>query len=704
MRVVEWATGRRGRWVVIALWVVAAVVGYAGHSRLSRVTQGGQASFLPRHSESTQSVKALGKGFHGGDDVPAYVVFDRPSGLTASDRTAIATIGQQIDSQGLRGATPAIDPFLRGGANDPLGQIGLVSRDGQAALVPVGFNAGLSGSVTPGVHAVRRIVRANAPPGLQAHVAGPAGIAVDFEHAANDAGAVLLYVTATLVLVLLLAVYRAPVLALLPLLVVAAAYLVTAGITYLLIKGGVIEVNAEGTMLLLVLVFGAGTDYSLLLVHRYREELAHTTDATAALRRAVHSAAPSILAAGATVAAAMLVLLLAQLESTHWLGPVLALGIVVMLLAAFTLLPAALAILGPRAFWPLRTEGGTGRSRGWERVAGLVSRRARVLTGAIVVALAICACGNLVSHGTVGFGQGVLRGTDSSRGSSLIATHFSPGLNAPLTVLVDQGVTSQAIALLTHLPGIDRAVPAGLSNGTDATLLAVILAQDPYSSDASKVVRDMRKVLHKIDPSAVVGGVPAENLDVESTNTRDTRVIVPVVLLLVLLVLCGLLRALVAPLFLIVSVVASFAATLGISTVLFTKALGESGLAFDLVLMSFIFLVALGVDYTIFLMHRTREEASGSGTRAGVLDALVTTGGVITGAGVILAGAFASLTVLPLEELVQIGGTVAIGILLDTLVVRALLVTSITALLRERTWWPGRVPGAVRAVAPDEPA
>jgi RND superfamily putative drug exporter len=697
VRVVQLATDRRGRWVVIALWLVAAVVGYAGHSRLGHVTQGGQAAYLPKHSESTRSVDAMGKDFKGSDDVPAYVVFERDGGLTAADRAAIGRIGAAIDARGLRGATPAVDPFLGSGTANPLGRVGLIARDGEAALLPIGFNQGVKGSLTPGVEQVRDVLRANRVPGLSAHVTGPAGTAVDFEHAADDAGSVLLFVTATLVLLLLLVVYRAPILAVLPLAVVAAAYLVAAGLTYLLIEADAIEVNAEGTMLLLVLVFGAGTDYSLLLVHRYREELAAGTDDVAALRAAVRAAAPSILAAGATVAAAMLVLLLAQLESTHWLGPVLALGIVVMLLAAFTLLPALLSVLGRRAFWPAPEVAAATRSGRWERVAALVSRRARLLVAVIIVGLAVCACGNLVSTGTVGFGQGVLRATDSSRGTDILSAHFPPGLNAPLTVLVDDAAAVRALGLLEKLPGIDRALPAGVSQGSGLALLAVILGENPYGSHAEKVVRDMRKVLRRIDPHAAVSGIPAVNLDIEHTNAHDTRVVVPVVLLLVFLVLCGLLRAVAAPLYLVASVVASFAATLGISTVLFTQILGEDGLAFDLVLMAFIFLVALGVDYTIFLMHRTREETVRSGTRAGVLEALVTTGGVITGAGVILAGAFASLTILPLEELVQIGGTVAIGILLDTLVVRALLVTSITVLLGERTWWPGRV---ARTAAP----
>ncbi|UGS38852.1 MMPL family transporter [Capillimicrobium parvum] len=690
MRVVAWATGRRGRFVVIAAWLAAAVLGYMGHAKLPDVTQGGQTSFLPRHSNSTKATQALGQGgVQGGSDIPALIVFARDGGLTRADRTAIGGMATSIDRLGLRGATPAFAPFTERGRSDILGGAGLISRDGDAAVVPVGIDANVPGAITPAVHQIRRVVRAQTPPGLQAHVTGPAGTAVDFEQAADDAGRTLLFVTAGLVLVLLLVVYRAPALAVLPLIVVAAAYLVTAGLTYLLIEADAIQVNAEGTMLLLVLIFGAGTDYALLIVQRYREELGAGDGHEPALRRAVVGSAPAIGAAGATVIAAMLVLLLADLESTHWLGPVLALGIAVMLLAAFTLLPAVLAVLGPHAFWPTQAASRPVRSPRWVRVAALVRRRARVLIAAITAGLVVCAAGNLVGTQSIGFGQGILGTTDSGQGTELLNAHFPPGINSPLIVLVDVPVAGRALDALNDLREVDAAVPAGASRNGQLALIAVILDEDPYGSPAAHVVERIRELLAGLTDEASVGGITAENLDVEETNRSDTRIIVPVALLVVFAVLCLLLRALVAPLYLIVTVIASFAATLGIATVLFTKVLGEDGLTFNLTLMSFIFLVALGVDYNIFLMHRARDEAREHGTAEGVTRALVTTGGVVTGAGLILAGTFASLTVLPLEQLVQIGGTVALGVLLDTFVVRALLVPSITVVLGERAWWPG---------------
>lgn len=688
---------RRRALVIVLLWVVAAAAGYLGHERLPALTAANEASYLPRHSQSTETVKALGRGFQGGNDLPALIVFARDGGderLTRADRRAIGAVGGRIDALHLRGATPALDPLLESGRDDLLGRVGLVSRDGLAAIVPVGLNADVPGSVTGGVHRIRAaLAAAPLPPGLEAYVAGPAGIAVDLEEEADDAGRTLLYVTTGLVLLLLLAVYRAPLLAVMPLISVACAYLVTAGIAYLLLEGDVIVANSEGTMLLLVLIFGVGTDYSLLLVHRYRDELATGAPPGRALRRAVAGVAPALAAAGGTVIAAMLVLLVADLESTKWLGPLLALGVAVMLLAAFTLLPAMLALVGPRAFWPARDLGAPAPAGVWPRVAGLVRRRSGTLIVGIVAALAVASAGNLVSTGTIGFGQGVGGSMESARGTEILDAHFPPGLSAPLTVLLDADAAPRAVPLLNRLDEVATAVPAGLSPAQDLALLGVILDLDPFGEEAMEVVEDIRSVLAALAPDAAVGGITAENLDVERANARDTRVIVPLVLLVMLGLLALLLRALVAPLYLVASVVGTLAASLGVATVVFTVVLGQDGLAFDLGLMAFIFLVALGIDYTIFLMHRVREEAAAHGTREGVLRALVATGSVVSGAGVILAGTFATLVVVPLEQLVQVGGTIAFGVLLDTFVVRALLVPAITLRLGDRAWWPARPPG-----------
>ena len=689
---IRFVTSRRGAVVVVAIWMLAAAAGVFGHTRLPEVTAGNPASFLPRHSQSTQAVQQMGRGFAGGVDVPAMVVFSRADDrvLTRADLRAVGRYGTAVDRLGLRGATPALDPVLASGQENVLGDAGLISRDRRAALVPVGLDADVGGAITGGVHRLRALLEQTPlPPGLEAHVTGPAGLAVDLEASADSAGRTLLFVTTGLVLVLLLLVYRAPLLAVVPLVSVACAYLVTAGVTYLLIKADAITVNAEGTMLLLVLVFGAGTDYALLLVHRYRDALGAGAPAQEALRTAVRATSPAIGAAGGTVMAAMLVLLLADLESTHWLGPVLALGIAVMLLAAFTLLPALLTLLGRRAFCPARELSAAPSPGVWPRVAAAVARHPRRIVATIVAVLLVCAAGNLIHHGTIGFGQGAQGDTDSAQGTRVLNAHFPAGISSPLAVLVNLDRVEASLPVVRNVRAVDAALPAGVDERNALALLAVILETDPYGAEAIEVVRDLRRALEVVDPGASVGGTTAENLDVETTNARDTRVIIPAVLVLVLLVLIALLRALVAPVYLVVSVLASFAATLGIATAVFTVVLDADGLAFNLPLMAFIFLVALGIDYTIFLMHRVREESGTLGTREGVLRALVVTGGVVTGAGVILAGTFATLVLIPLEPLAQIGATVALGILLDTFVVRALLVPALTFLAGDRAWWPG---------------
>lgn len=696
--------------MAVAVWLLLGAAGLLAHARIDDVTAAGQSSFLPENAESTQAVKALQHVSGGGEEVPVVVVFERPGGLTKRDLRAIGRLGDGLDRLALTGATPVLDPFsgasryrrdlaaVAGVANG----VGPISRDGEAALLFLAINAGDRGAVVQGVKAIRAYLRTHAQPGLRTFVTGPGGIAADLEATASEAAHTLLFATVGLVLILLLLVYRAPVLALLPLLAVGAAYLVAVGIAYLLIEAGWITVNAEGTMLLLVLIFGAGTDYSLLLVHRYREELAGGSAVERALPKAMRETRPALFASAGTVIAAMLVLLVADLESTHWLGPILALGIAVMLAAAFTLLPAFLAILGERAFWS--PWGRERQSRGsfrtydvqkeprdvWERVAALVRRRSGAIVVCVLALLAVLCLGNLTNHDTLGFGQGVTKPTNSSEGNEALERHFPPGLGSPLTAVVEADAAPAVVRGMQRLESVQLALPAPVPGDASQALVALVLHGNPYGSDAAAAVKEIRTRLHALAPGGLLGGIPAENLDVEQTNARDTKLIVPLVLLVVGLILIGVLQALAAPAYLIATVVLSFGATLGLATFAFTEVFATEGLAFNLELMAFIFLVALGVDYNIFLMTRAREEAAARGTREGILAALVHTGGVVTGAGLILAGTFATLTLLPLEELVQIGATVAFGVLLDTFLVRALLIPAITYRLGDRAWWPSR--------------
>jgi RND superfamily putative drug exporter len=706
-------TGPRGRWVVVAAWLAIGVAGFLGRSQINDVTAAGQSSFLPKNSESTRALDVLQHSRQSGEEVPVVLVFDRDGGLTRADLAAIGRIGDGLERLKITGATPIVDPFSAD-SQAPLGEvakiakgIGPISRDGEAALVVLAIDADERGAIVSGVGEIREYLEEHQRPGLNAYVTGPGGIAADLEQVADEAGKTLLIATLSLVLILLLVVYRAPLLAVAPLLVVGSAYLVAIGIAYLLIEAGAITVNTEGTFLLLVLTFGAGTDYSLLLVHRYREELRSGKPAAQALPTALSESMPAIAASGGTVIAAMLVLLVADLQSTHWLGPILAIGIAVMLAAAFTLLPALLSLAGERAFWPgtasrgsLSTPSAQREPRDpWMRVADLVRRRSRAIVLLVFAGLIALALGNLTHHGTIGFGQGETRPTDSSRGTAVLDEHFPPGIGSPLTAVVkveDLGATVEA---MKRLDTVKLALPVPPTGADGESVVVVILRGNPYSGAAADAVEGIRDRLREVAPSGLLGGIPVENYEIEQTNAHDTKLIVPLVLLVVGLILALVLRALVAPAFLIVTVVASFAATLGLCTFLFST-FGSEGIAFDLVLLSFLFLVALGVDYNIFLMARAREEAAGRGSREGAMVALVNTGGVVTGAGLILAGTFATLTLLPLEELVQIGATVAIGVLLDTFVVRALLIPAIAYRLGERTWWPSRAGEAPEPPAP----
>jgi putative drug exporter of the RND superfamily len=706
-------TGPRGRWVTIAVWIALGIGGYVGRSQLGSVSAAGQSSFLPKGAESIQALAELdGSGSSspntggGREEVPAVVVFDRKGGLTDDDLNAIGKIGRGLNELKITGATPIVDPFSAS-ARRPLGDvarldrgIGPISNDGEAALVVLALNADDHGAIRDGVTEIRAYLAAHAVPGLSAYVTGPAGIAADLDQVANEAGETLLLATLGLVLVLLLLVYRAPLLALLPLIAVGAAYMVAIGIAYLLIKGGWIVVNTEGTFLLLVLVFGAGTDYSLLLVHRYREEIQRGRPAAEALPFALRETIPAVGASGGTVIAAMLVLLVADLQSTHWLGPILAIGIAVMVCSAFTLLPALLAVLGERAFWPAA---GARRREGpgvWDRIASLVERRSRPIIVLVSGGLVVLALGNFLHHGTIGFGQGETKPTNSSEGTAVLNEHFPPGLASPLTAVVPPDEAAEVTAGMKDLASVRLAIPVPAGSGFQSAAVLLVLAGNPYSGEAAEEVEKIRERLHAISPDALLGGLPAENWDVEQTNARDTRLIVPLVLVVVGLILAAVLQAIAAPLYLILTVVLSFAGTLGLSTFLFSQFGGE-GITFDLTLLSFLFLVALGVDYNIFLMTRVREEAARHGTKAGTLRALIATGGVVTGAGLILAGTFATLTLLPLEELIQIGATVAIGVLLDTFIVRALLIPAITFRLGDRAWWPSS--SAAQRAAEDAP-
>ena len=704
-------------WLVIAL----AVGGYSG--KLQDVTTDENEDYLPASSDSTEVINLLEDRFPEGREVDALVVYQREGGLTAADRQRIAADAKAIcASDEIENRQIVVDPFtgpvcvesLPGGARSeiPAGAGGsgtkgpmAVSEDGSTALLLLKTGQTESEEIQDTVGALRdQVPDADVPEGeLRAFVSGPAGFVTDATEAFEDIDGTLLMVTISLVLILLLIIYRSPVVAFVPLIVVGAAYTIVSAAVYGLVEAGTFDVNSQTTGILIVLMFGAGTDYCLLIVARYREELRQYEDKHEAMARATERTAPAILSAGATVFASMLVLALADLKSTQSMGPVLALGIAVMLMAGLTLLPAILSALGRGAFWPAVPRVGSEQRKPvdlWRRVGHLVHDHAPLATVVCVSVLALGALGNLTDRDNLDFGEGFRNDPDSTRGQAVIDEELSAGQVAGSDVIVSNqpGKVDAVARALNASEQVESARLVSISEDGELARLDLTLPDDPFSDAASDSIPDLREDVEEAAAggTALVGGLTAENHDTVETYASDAKILVPLILLLILLILIALLRAVVAPLYLVATVVLSFAFALGTSKLifehLFNQPEGDPGLS----TFAFIFLVALGVDYNIFLISRIREESSRLGNKEGVIAGLERTGGVITSAGIILAGTFSALMSLPIETLFQLGFTVALGLLVDTFLVRAVLVPSIAFQLGDRSWWPG----ARRAPAP----
>ena len=497
-----------------------------------------------------------------------------------------------------------------------------------------------------------------------------------------------------MVIVLLLLTYRSPVLWLLPILSAGVALTVAQAVIYLLTQHANLTVNGQSEGILVVLVIGASTDYALLLIARYREELRRHADRHEAMAVALRRAGPAIIASGLTVVAGMLCLLAAESNDISGLGPVAAIGIGVGLIAMITLLPALLVVFGRWVFWPIRPGYGSAEptSRGvWSRVGQAIGRRPRTVWLVTAILLGIGALG------LIGFKIGPLTVAQSFRGTppsitaqNVLAEHFPAGSGEPVQVIANAGSAGQVRAALAATDGVASVTPPAIKDGR--AFLQATTTMPPDSQAAYTLVDKVRTTVHAIPGAdAKVGGGTAINKDVESAAAHDRDLLIPLILGVVLLILGVLLRAIVAPLVLIATVVLSFASALGISALFFKHVFGFAGADTGMPLFVFVFLVALGIDYNIFLMTRVREESIRSGTRRGALTGLAATGGVITSAGLVLAGTFAMLSTLPLVEFTEIGFAVALGVLLDTIIVRSVLVTALTLDIGRRIWWPSRL-------------
>lgn len=681
------ASTPRVRWLLPALlllvWVVVGGITGPFAGKLSGVSTNDNSAFLPASAESTEVNDMLG-GFSDTDSVPAVVIAERPSGLTPAD-TAFLT-----ESTGpLAGTEGFADQF-----SPPI-----PSQDGQAAQMFIPISS--AGEPADTVEKLRDALR-SPPDGLTVKVTGPAGQIADLGEAFSGIDGLLLLVAGSVVILILIVVYRSPILPFVVIISAVFALGLASGLVYLLADNDVLELNGQSQGILFILVFGAATDYALLLVSRFREELTTVDDKYAALRSAWRATIEPVSASAGTVILGVLCLLFSDLNSNRSLGPVAAIGIGASFLASMTFLPAALALLGRTAFWPLRpkladdtasTEPGT-THRFWAGIADRVAARPRTIWIATLIVLLVgAAFAPTFKSDGIAQTDYFLGSVDSVDGAEIQAKHFDAGSGSPTWIISDQ---SQGDAVLTAVRGVDGVADAALVERSGQPVVVdgevavqATLADNADSLAAQDTVVRIRDAVHPIDgANALVGGTTAIDLDTRTTAIHDRNLIIPIVLLVVLAVLMLLLRSIVAPLILLATTVLSFGTTLGVAALLFNGPFDFAGADPVVPLFAFVFLVALGIDYNIFLMTRVREEAKLHGTRSGMIRGLTATGGVITSAGVVLAATFAALGVIPLLFLAQVAFLVAFGVLVDTLIVRTLLVPALTLDIGKRVWWP----------------
>lgn len=692
--------------LVIVVWLAIAAVGGPYFGKISEVSTNDQTSFLPASADATK-VQERSSEFRQESGAPAIIVLERDGGMSSSDLSAAEDLATQLgDREDVESVSPVI-PSADGDAVEIVATLTTAADTGDA------------------VETIRTDVQDALPAGVSGSVTGPAGFTADLTEAFAGIDGLLLGVALAAVFVILIIVYRSPLLPILVLSTATFALCASILVVWWLAKAGIVTVNGQVQGILSILVIGAATDYALLYTARFREALRDHRTGWGATKAALRGSLEPILASGGTVIVGVLCLLLSDLNSNKALGPVAAIGIAFSLLAALSLLPALLLAFRRAAFWPLRPAYGSAHpvltgpeARGvWARVGRLVAKRSRVVW--IVCTVGLLAMGTgLVGLKADGVPQSdlVIGASQARDGQDVLADHFPGGSGSPAQVIGSERDLDALVDAVTAVDGVDGVVaaaedaPSGtvpVTSDTSSTAGGGVAAEptvsrgdvlleatlsDPADSDAAEqTVRDLRTAVERVDPDAVVGGVTATAVDTNDTGIRDRTLIIPVVLVVILLILMLLLRSIVAPLLLIGSVIVSFAAALGVGALVFDHVFHFPGADPSVPLYSFVFLVALGVDYNIFLMTRVREEALQHGPHEGVLRGLGVTGGVITSAGVVLAATFAALGVIPILFLVQIAFVVAFGVLLDTIVVRSLLVPALAYDLGRRAWWPSRL-------------
>ncbi len=708
--------------VLLVAWVAVAGIGGPYFGKISEVSTNDRSSFLPESAESTRAQELIDQ-FSDLDYVPAIVVFEREAGVTPEDTTTLADLSQRLEADDLLAAP-----------SSPV----IPAEDGQALelILPVSTDA-----TADDVEQIRAVIdrelgttsSAGADSGadVTVHVTGPAGFAADLTEAFAGIDGILLLVALIAVFVILIVVYRSPLLPVIVLFTSMAALSASIFVIWHLADAGILLINGQVQGILFILVVGATTDYSLLVVARFRDSLLTERDRVRAGLRAVKGVLEPIAASGGTVIASLLVLLLTDLASTRALGPVAAIGIVMAMLAALTFLPAALMLMGRAVFWPflprVQTSATTSRKKGvWTRIAEVIAKRPRTIWIGLVIVLALplLAFPQFKASG-VAQSEFVLGQSEARDGQDVLAEHFPGGSGSPAQVVVTEPKLEQAAQEIGRLGGVEsmsvvaQNTPSGTApvdadgtvqvpegrgepNSTPPTvppiptevdgnvLLDVTLTDAADSLVAEETVKMIRDAVHEVDSEALVGGETAVDLDTNTTAEADRSLAIPLILLVITIILIVLLRSLVAPLLLVALTVLSFGTALGVSALVFNQVIGFPGADPSVPLYAFVFLVALGIDYNIFLMSRVREESLRIGTRRGVLAGLVATGGVITSAGIVLAATFAALAVIPIMFLVQLAFIVTFGVLLDAILVRSLVVPALVYDIGRPVWWPWR--------------
>ena len=763
-------SGRRAKWIVVAIWLITVFAFSAANlpSKFEEIQKNDSASFLPSDAESTKALEAT-KEIQGAENVTVVAVYRRDGGLTAADRQRLAADRAELNALELRNTGPFGEPRI--------------SPDGTSALLLADIATdGESDTILKPVDEVRERI-SDPGGGLEVQVTGSAGFSADAIKVFENINGTLLIAAVALVFLLLAGIYRSPLFLWIPLITVGFAELVSRGLGWMASEVAGVTVNGQSSSIMSILVLGAGTDYALLVVARYREELRHEQDKHTALATALAASGPAVVASALTVVLALLCLTVAEVNGTAGLGPLGALGVLTAMVAMLTLLPALLAIFGRRAFWPfvpygpegpeapdatpapshiaprlgfavamlfnvgilvgvlavvgvpapitlgavlviaivLRVAGGpfTARFRStehrfsdvarqvdathgrWRQWGDWIARHPRRVWIVTTLLLGVMALGLLNYSTGLTQGNSFRDDVESVQGQKLLSKAFASGDNAPTDIVVPAAAKVAAVErAVKDVPGV--AAVRVVKEGEPGTYLQAALTSDPYSTEAYDVIPAIRSAAREAGGDDVlVGGTTAIERDLRAASERDNRVIIPLVLLVVFLVLIVLLRAIAAPILLMTTVVLSFAAALGVSYVVYDVLFDFPGSDPSLPLFAFVFLVALGIDYNIFLMARVREEAQKHGTRQGMLRGLAVTGGVITSAGIVLAGTFAVLAVLPLVFLTELGFAIAFGVLLDTFVVRSTLVPALVLDIGSKVWWPSRLAHEEEPDGPD---